>query len=1059
MGIKKKFELGQWIALASIGLTASFAVVAQADEAFDSLAAPSGAPSRPGRPNPPANPGSSAPKPPAPQPKPPAPVRPQPPVPAPVPRPPAPQPAPVAPRPQPVTPKPPVVQPPVKPPVQPPVVKPPVQPPVKPPVQPPVVKPPVAAPTATPTTTPRPSPTATQPPAPKPTVPAPRPTPPVTPTVTPTATPVPTPTATTTPTPKPTIIPAPKPTPTATVTPKPSPTATPTPTAVPTVVPTVTPSPQPTRTHTPRPPRPRPTATPTVTPTATPVPTPTVPAPQPTATVTPQPTQPPAPQPNPGAAAQRGFGEGQQDGSREGRDRGIPEGRERGFHRGSEEGFDQCSQEEGNRQYDVSFQNGFQDGTQEGIQQGAIQGRARGEAEGRDAGVLDGRKRSDFEARNVATPLGQQQGVTEANASDAVSQGQLDGQRAGEQAAREAAISQDYPRGRADYRAGRLAEGVVKQDGFDQKPPVLPNAAAAGSGAVLSDSDDGKFHLGQILRSFKSYAFAGEHGAGWNQDGQLEHRDRHDGARRDWRGGGDRRPPGGDRWNASPDFRYSRPRAGFPFPQENEAYLKAYNDGYLRGFQEEFRRAFKEGAGQSWDHGFAQGCQQARSMDYPDAREQGFREGKAKGYDNGYKPSYDGAYRTAFDFAFRAASDQAYALAYQEDYRRYFELARAEAYRVQYRAVFEQAHRDGKAAQYAALYPGFASQEYERGKSTEAQDFADRPVRLLDASVIETEANGVFEPGEALRVTLRLRNFSDQILPGRDVKLTLTALNSSGAVISIGEEFLVRDLSEKSVTEVRQALEFKLTEAALGSAVRLQLTATYQGKDAGSATLSVVPSYRVVARLEERPVLREGLPGVVRIRFTNQAQVATASTSRVTLVGRGSSQPVEWLTREAVLGVLQPGESRAIEFQVISRSPDSQMTLPLSLVVDDGQSRRIGLYDTQAQVPVENDYRIRIGGDLSGLRRGGMVRANYEIRNFGSDRLFKGLQLRARVLGPDAEAFMILGPNPQYLSPIERGNSIQFVLPVFAKGPNQGGELEVEVLEDGISTVIHRVQF
>src|SRR5690606_34227358 len=132
----------------------------------------------------------------------------------------------------------------------------------------------------------------------------------------------------------------------------------------------------------------------------------------------------------------------------------------------------------------------------------------------------------------------------------------------------------------------------------------------------------------------------------------------------------------------------------------------------------------------------------------------------------------------------------------------------------------------------------------------EAEDFRLRPLRVLEAEITETIDNGLFEPGEKLHARVRLRNFAAAGLAGRDVQLSIVALDEGSSVISIGHEVLVRDLRSRSITDVHRALELRLNPSAAGKVSRFVIRARYQGREGGEQTVEIEANYMLDVSLE-----------------------------------------------------------------------------------------------------------------------------------------------------------------------------------------------------------------
>ena len=124
-----------------------------------------------------------------------------------------------------------------------------------------------------------------------------------------------------------------------------------------------------------------------------------------------------------------------------------------------------------------------------------------------------------------------------------------------------------------------------------------------------------------------------------------------------------------------------------------------------------------------------------------------------------------------------------------------------------------------------------------------------------------------------------------------------------------------------------------------------------------------------------------------------------------------------------------------------------------------GSGRRWGLLDLTKELPVVNDYSIRLSSDVAALKRQGVARLEYVIRNESSRLGFQGLQLHARILGSSTAEFQVIGPNPLLLSPLVPGQAVSFLVPVLALRDGLAGTLELEVKENGQTVVIHRKEF
>ena len=451
------------------------------------------------------------------------------------------------------------------------------------------------------------------------------------------------------------------------------------------------------------------------------------------------------------------------------------------------------------------------------------------------------------------------------------------------------------------------------------------------------------------------------------------------------------------------------------------------------------------------------GCDDARRQNYRPDYDRGYSEGKDRGYRDNYDRAYQSAYQSSYNATFGPASQSAYQSSYNGYYQTHYEEARSAAYQSRYSDIYDASYSAAHDRKYNEVYAGFAAAAFQKGQVDEAADFAARPVRLLNANVVETIDNGLFEPGEKLRIRLSLRNFGGQ-LAGRDVRVQVEAIDANRVVISQGDATLVRNLNANSETNVRDALEFQFTESAVNRASNLRLKVTYQGRDAGSQTFTIVSKYLMAVTLAEDPVLKEGLEAPVRFYVVNQSPKSSVSGSVLKI--QTDANKLEIKNASLVIPDLAPGQKTVIEFTGIARVSDNQVQIPMVLQALASDGRRVGATEISTSASVRNDYKIDVTSDISNLRNRGVVRVNYRIDNVGSLRLSKGLQLRARIVDTaNASNFVTVGPSPQYLAPLENGQSASFMIPIMSKAANDGGTLELEVQEDGVPVVISRTPF
>lgn len=726
-------------------------------------------------------------------------------------------------------------------------------------------------------------------------------------------------------------------------------------------------------------------------------------------------SDPPKPEPTPteptpaeiDAARQAGQTDGRPDGNREGDDRGPSDGRRKGFENGRDDGYRYCYDEEKRRATDAGFTDGYRRGDDEGERDGISNGERAGYEQGERDGRVDGNRRADRDAKAAATPPGRQAGYEDANSSDAEARGYADGLIAGDRRARETARRVDYQRGRTDYSNERFSEAIENQDAFAQKERM-----------VFHSKGQSLAFAGIALQGLASFSVSAP----------------------------------------SPDYRYSNPRRNYNHASLNEAYRSSYNSAYRSGFQSTYDSRYRTAYDHAYRDGKDSGCQEARRQSFQRYYDEGYSRGHSQGYNTSYRSSYDRAYKASYDRRFRDVSNQTYSESYDDYYRTHYDAARRAAYEERVGQLYRLGHDRGDNEKFSQVYPIYAQEEYQRGRADEQNDFALRPVRLLGAEATETLINGLYEPGEPIRFKVDLRNFSDQSVNPQDLSLDVQAVTTDGVVLSEPTSGLVRGLNRKSMTRVSEALEIILTESRVNRPTNLIVSATYQGRKIGEHAMSLTPKYLVALEFAEAPKLTEGLPATIKVRVKNQSPTTATGALNVELLS--DSKKIELIQKTAGVASLPTGGSAVVEFKAIARTQESSPRIPLALMVTSMNARRVGALDFSGEVPVMNDYRITVSGNLDSLRSTGITRIPYVIRNISSRLLFKGLQLKMTVLdAEDEDTFAILGRNPQFLTPLDNGRSLSFVFPVLVKKPNSGAIIELEVQEDGRTTVIHRVNF
>jgi hypothetical protein len=234
---------------------------------------------------------------------------------------------------------------------------------------------------------------------------------------------------------------------------------------------------------------------------------------------------------------------------------------------------------------------------------------------------------------------------------------------------------------------------------------------------------------------------------------------------------------------------------------------------------------------------------------------------------------------------------------------------------------------------------------------------------------------------------------------------------------------------------------------------------TYQGRASGAKLLSVGTKFMARLGFAEDPKLQEGLLSPLFIRVGNQSQVRFPEGGVVSM--RSDPKILEIEKESFTLPRLLVAASEVLEYRAIARTTSATLRVPFGIEVLTAKGRRIGLVDETRSVPILNDYRVQIVSDApeKALRTKGLARLTYRIRNVSSRAFAKGLQLKIRFKNNPDGSHLVIGPNPQYLAPLQKGQSADFIVPISVQKAPVSGIMELEVQEDGKTVVIHQIKF
>jgi flagellar biosynthesis/type III secretory pathway protein FliH len=404
-----------------------------------------------------------------------------------------------------------------------------------------------------------------------------------------------------------------------------------------------------------------------------------------------------------------GYEQGRQAGCREGRDR-VGNG---GCYEGENDGYAAGALYGQQQLVAAAWAQGLGLGQTEGTSQGRQEGRETGLEQGRQEGTAQGESKARASADQTAKATVSPRAEADGNARAALANPQADGLREGRQAGLERAKleanEKDFARAREDYRNRQFGSVPKGRSQVRQSPLAVEQRS---------------------LWEYRTSMLFGRSGC------------------------------------PSPDWRYAN------YGSDNEEYQRGYRSGYSEGVRDGFSDGYDRQYRHAYDHAYALGVAQAQVVNLQDTVDQAYQEGFAQSHQAAFEQAQKVAHQEAFTPAFESAYSTTYAALYPqfeaEHYRSIEEATFQSVYGPPYQAAFSEFER----ASFDDNYPKQAKLAYDEGWKAEAKDFAERPVRLLEAWRTPTDVEGV------QLLTVRLRNFSGQTVAGHRVRVSLGSQTS-----------------------------------------------------------------------------------------------------------------------------------------------------------------------------------------------------------------------------------------------------------------------------------------
>lgn len=403
--------------------------------------------------------------------------------------------------------------------------------------------------------------------------------------------------------------------------------------------------------------------------------------------------------------------------------------------------------------YNHGYEQGKQAGRCEGRERVGDAGCYEGENEGYAAGVVYGQQQLVDAAWSQGLAQGQTDGAARGR-EEGQRQGVEDGQREGTEqgqskaqtAADQAALSAATPRAQADGQA-RAALANPQADG-------QRDGRAAGLERATREANEKDFARARQDYHAKRYATTPKDRSSVRQAPLAVEPNA-------WPVRGPGKVLLGGHSCPGPDYRYLR------YGSDNEEYQRGYRQGYCEGVRDGFDDGYDRQYRYAYDRAYSLGVAQAQVVNLQETVDQAYQEGFGKAHEAAFSKAHQAAHDVAFKPAYETAYSTTYSSVYPQLEAQHYNAIEESTFQSVYAPPYRVAFDSNEIASFDENYPKQAKLAYDEGWKAEAADFRERPVRILQAWRTPTDIDGV------QLLTVKLRNFSDQAVPGNRVRVSL----------------------------------------------------------------------------------------------------------------------------------------------------------------------------------------------------------------------------------------------------------------------------------------------
>jgi|GEM_PF-5258574 len=480
-------------------------------------------------------------------------------------------------------------------------------------------------------------------------------------------------------------------------------------------------------------------------------------------------------------------------------------------------------QENLRRGIEVATADGERDGTDRGDYDGQEQGAAKGDRDGREVGAREGHERGTADgvqqARDAGTLAGSTKGLSD-GAAAGTPEGQRLGKNDGTAKGRAEGLLAGYEQGRAEGDATGYREGTAaghQQGGLarGRTEGIAQGSARATSEANTKGKPEGYAAAeAEFLNANLTEATIS------NKTG---------------------RAPSDVFANAkSVQAQQAKAAQNYPHPGMQAAYEQGYRRGYDAAAASGFDRAYK----QSYDATYGPVYMET----YNTALRQDFSRERKVAYDQAYATSFAQAKKQAFDVAYQAAHRTAYEAAFnlasgeRRDEGRRDGRAQGQA-RGQSEALAEDIARgrdEGNVTGYNDTYPRAYETAKREGREEAVRFYSANAVLKFDGALLaDSNRDGIVAPGEALTITMVIKNFGKVVQANsKDLTIQITGA-SAGLLIEKPADTLAKIGGQTRTTVVGIGQIRVRADTQVGREESVTITVSQAGQTLGNVRLAV----------------------------------------------------------------------------------------------------------------------------------------------------------------------------------------------------------------------------